>query len=326
MTTAGLSEELLRLLLASEEGISDEQIRSHFGGRYEQLVPAINDLLASNRLLLFTQAGSLVYKAVKEETAMKFEGLGPEQMLVYQAIERSGNKGIWTRDIKTATNIPQHTLAKTLKILEQRQLVKSVRSVVSKSKKLYMAYDMMPAKEITGGPWYSDQEFDHEFVGALSNFIVQIVKNMGMVDLPTLTEKVRISGISKVELSQEELELVVNTLVYDGRLEEVSSAVVLMTGQSTARKRFKVCKSGSMGWEYLTETPCGRCPVLHQCSEGGIISPSSCEYYNEWLTNAQELQKSLLYASNVDNNGTADHPGTLAGSTTREDYESMMSW
>lgn len=61
-----------------------------------------------------------------------------------------------------------------------------------------MAYDMMPAKEITGGPWYSDQEFDHEFVGALSNFIVQIVKNMGMVDLPTLTEKVRISGISKV--------------------------------------------------------------------------------------------------------------------------------
>lgn len=129
-----------------------------------------------------------------------------------------------------------------------------------------------------------------------------------------------------MELSQEELELVVNTLVYDGRLEEVSSAVVLMTGQSTARKRYKVCKSGGMGWEYLTETPCGRCPVLHQCSEGGIISPSSCEYYNEWLTNAQELQKSLLYASNVDSNGTADQPATLAGSTTREDYESMMSW
>ena len=107
-------------------------------------------------------------------------------------------RGIWTRDIKVATNIPQHTLTKTLKILEQRSLVKSVRSVVSKSKKLYMLYDVMPAKEITGGPWYSDQEFDHEFVGELGNFVVQVVRTAGMLELGTIAEKVRISGISKV--------------------------------------------------------------------------------------------------------------------------------
>ena len=81
---------------------------------------------------------------------MKFEGLGPEQILVYQLCEKAGNKGIWTRDIKNATNIPQHTLTKTLKILEQRNLVKAVRSIASKSKKLYMLYDIIPAKEITG--------------------------------------------------------------------------------------------------------------------------------------------------------------------------------
>ena len=44
---------------------------------------------------------------------------GPEQMLVYQCVERCGDKGIWTRDIKMATNIPQQTLTKSLKILEQ---------------------------------------------------------------------------------------------------------------------------------------------------------------------------------------------------------------
>ena len=27
-----------------------------------------------------------------------------------------------------------------------------------------MLFDVEPAKEITGGPWYTDQEFDHEFV------------------------------------------------------------------------------------------------------------------------------------------------------------------
>jgi DNA-directed RNA polymerase III subunit RPC6 len=59
--------------------------------------------------------------------------------------------------MKTATNIPQQTLTKTLKILEQRNLVKFVRAVTSKSKKLYMLYDLVPAKDITGGPWYTDQ-------------------------------------------------------------------------------------------------------------------------------------------------------------------------
>lgn len=38
---------------------------------------------------------------------------------------------------------------------------------------------------------------------------------------PGINARVRISGISKVELSLEELELVLQTLVYDGRLEEV---------------------------------------------------------------------------------------------------------
>jgi DNA-directed RNA polymerase III subunit RPC6 len=65
-----------------------------------------------------------------------------EQMLVYQVIERAGNKGIWTRDIKNATNIQQQTLTKTLKALESRQLIKAIKSVTSKSKKLYMKYDL----------------------------------------------------------------------------------------------------------------------------------------------------------------------------------------
>ncbi len=64
-----------------------------------------------------------------------------------------------------------------------------------------MLYDMVPAKEITGGPWYSDQEFDHEFVQELGNFIVQVVKNVGMADLAIIADKVRISGISKVFFS-----------------------------------------------------------------------------------------------------------------------------
>ena len=71
-----LGDELLFLLQSNESGLSDEQISHHFGDRYPQLVPIINDLLGVNRLQLFHQGKSLVYKIVHAETAAKFDGLG----------------------------------------------------------------------------------------------------------------------------------------------------------------------------------------------------------------------------------------------------------
>ena len=108
------------------------------------------------------------------------------------------SRGIWTRDIKITTNIQQQVLTKTLKILEQRKLIKSVRSVVSKSKKLYMLFELEPAKEVSGGPWYTDQEFDHEYLEMLSREIVQIVRLSSMVNIDAIAEKLRVSGVSKV--------------------------------------------------------------------------------------------------------------------------------
>lgn len=99
-----------------------------------------------------------------------------EQRLVLQEIERAGNKGIWTRDIKTHTNIPQQIVTKTLRLLETRRLVKSVKSISSKNKKLYMLFDLVPSTEITGGPWYNEQEFDHVFIDTLSTFVYEVIK------------------------------------------------------------------------------------------------------------------------------------------------------
>ena len=109
-------------------------------------------------------------------------------------------RGIWTRDIKQSTNISQQILTKILKQLEQRSLLKTVRSVTSKSKKLYMVYDVTPAKELTGGPWYTDQEFDSEFVDSLSSFVIQCVKDNQMDNADSIHEKLKLSGLPKVTL------------------------------------------------------------------------------------------------------------------------------
>ena len=92
--------------------------------------------------------------------------------------------------------------------------------------------------------------------------------------------------------------MIVNTLVYDGRLEvvrywdtidyllsfyyfhytiitipiytsisQVQSSVLLLTGQSTAKRMYKVSKAMDPP-DFLTEIPCGVCPLIAQCSEG----------------------------------------------------------
>ena len=64
-----------------------------------------------------------------------------EQRLVLDEVEASGNEGIWTRDIKKKTSLTQQVVSKALKFLESRKYIKSVRSINSKNKKLYMLYD-----------------------------------------------------------------------------------------------------------------------------------------------------------------------------------------
>ena len=109
-----------------------------------------------------------------------------------------------------------------------------------------------------------------------------------MLDLASIYEKVKISGISKVELKEEEVELILNTLVFDGHLEDVQSSILLITGYAAAKKMYKVAKPMS-SLPSITYSPCGVCPLVAQCVEGGIVSPDSCEYMAEWLNSIGDL-------------------------------------
>ena len=40
--------------------------------------------------------------------------------------------------------------------------------VQAAKKKLYMLFNLEPDRSVTGGAWYSDQDFEHEFVDVLS--------------------------------------------------------------------------------------------------------------------------------------------------------------
>ena len=76
--TIAMKNELLKLVESfGDEGISDHQLRDHFGERYLTCCEPLNELLTSNRLkLLETRSGDAKYGMYKEETAHKLEGLG----------------------------------------------------------------------------------------------------------------------------------------------------------------------------------------------------------------------------------------------------------
>ena len=73
-------------------------------------------------------------------------------------IAKSSNLGIWTKDIKLSSGLPSQTLTKIYKTLTSKGLIKPFKSVASKTKTLYMLEGIEPAKELTGGPWYTEQE------------------------------------------------------------------------------------------------------------------------------------------------------------------------
>ena len=150
------------------------------------------------------------YKLVDEQTAPVLAALSPEQVMVLEEIKRAGNMGVWQRDIKTATNIAAQTLTKTLKALEANNHIKSVKSVTSKTKKLYMLYDLVPSREITGGPWYTDQEFDYDFVGRLAQVVYQYTRQGGPRRPPDHRDDPA-AGLSRVELSQSDVQLIVDS-------------------------------------------------------------------------------------------------------------------
>ena len=58
-------------------------------------------------------------------------------------------------------------------------------------------YFQVPSKEITGGIWYTSNEFDHEFIEVLRNFVTTVVRENRKegITLKSITERVRTSGI-----------------------------------------------------------------------------------------------------------------------------------
>ncbi|KXZ56996.1 hypothetical protein GPECTOR_1g90 [Gonium pectorale] len=275
-----VEDEVLRVLRMHPQGITDEALDAALPSMsLEDRATTINGLLQANRMqLLKTSNGKIAYKEVAAEEAAKFKGLSTEELLLYQCIKAAGNTGVWTKDMRFRTNLAQPQITKILKVLEGRRLVKSVKNVNNPSRKVYMLSELEPSRELTGGAWYTENQFDSEFIHVLREACFSYIQRQGDVSLGAIATFIRAKGFSKVELRREDIQSIVMTLVYDGRVDEVEPE-----GDDDNEDHYRPAVLGVPDSTALTNVPCGVCPVMSECHDGGVISPQTCVYYDKWL-------------------------------------------
>jgi DNA-directed RNA polymerase III subunit RPC6 len=252
--------------------------------------------------------------------------LSPEENLIYQRLHQAGNKGVWSQALQRTTNIPQTAFNKAIKSLETKKYIKRVRSVkVSRSlyytdrgkqklKAFLMLYDLEPADDLTGGPWYTERDgLDSVFVEDLLQVVVRIVDKRSFPNAKRATKAdgtetvinrfyqpsyrgyataqdiKETFGISQVhqlldvaciakQIQKRTDGETYRSLLPDEEIVEPDELDVLYNYEGLAEDANSV-----MLQKGYTEAPCGRCPVFAECgAPEEEVSAASCVYWDEW--------------------------------------------
>ncbi|CAF1103780.1 unnamed protein product [Rotaria sordida] len=266
-----LESEILQLCLQFPNGVSNKILENSFPNiTLEQRVNAINRLLALHKIDLLTSStepGTYIYRIRdqinKSNSSISIgnEITDPMERTVYQIVEESGNLGIWMRDIRFKVKLSPTILNKILKSLESKKLIKAVKSVHANKKKVYMLYELTPDPSITGGTWYSDQEFEAEFVRILNEQCARLLderreesiekfpndpflqRTSSFMSSSELVSVINQMGISTVTLTVQDIESILYTLICDGKIEKMIVASTTMNANGTKQNLYKSIKS-----------------------------------------------------------------------------------
>lgn len=130
-TLDDLGTLIIALASRNPGGISNDDLAKAFPNQTTQnRVASINQLLTQGFIEVLTKGNALLYRlkdASKKSTVPK--GADNEEKIVYSIIEEGGNRGIWIRDIRVKSNLIMTQLNKILKNLENKKLIKAVKSV-----------------------------------------------------------------------------------------------------------------------------------------------------------------------------------------------------
>ena len=272
-----IARKIIELAKNSTEGLSDDELSRVINTTPEQKIEILNQLIEYGYIKAeVAKSGALVYLYQDPEVVKRFIGLEPEDKTVYQIVADSKNTGVVSNSIRGKTGLSPQIITKILKKLEKKGLIKSVKSINAKNRNIWILSELDPSEDITGGIWYRNNEFDKDLIDALYNKTYNYIASQEVVSKKEISVFLRSSGMMSSDIKDENIQSIVNIMIYDDKIEEILT--VNKVNPSYKISDWQKC----MKTPVITQTPCGTCPVFLECKDGGIISPQTCIYFNDW--------------------------------------------
>lgn len=206
-------------------------------------------------------------------------GINEDEKKILGFIRSKQGMGATIYETAVATSIQQTLVKKATTSLKKSKLIKE-----NKGTKHLLAVEFEPCKELQGGDWYVDGALDVAKIEGLKEICVEILQRAKQKVVPLDV----ICLCLEKELSREQTKEILDNLVLDNVIMEVKSNV---SSEHSAMRIGEVCykligkKSG--GGEArdgaFASMPCGGCPHIGLCTPDGVISPTTCVYYQKWL-------------------------------------------
>jgi DNA-directed RNA polymerase III subunit RPC6 len=168
-----------------------------------------------------------------------------------------------------------------------------------------MLAHLEPSADITGGPWFSENELDTEFIEEMCKICYRYVLSKsapsipGQIvpanrasypDLEQIFRFVKDSRVTLAELTREDVSMLLDRLAFDGKVEKIISMKTLpsqIVSDDEDDNVYVYKTVNSVEPESCMGTiPCGTCPVYQQCSDYGPVTPAKCTYYTQWLNSS----------------------------------------
>lgn len=85
-------------------------------------------------------------------------------------------------------NAHAKVLERTLKTLEHKGIIRSMKNVKFPNRKMFIVAGLQPSEEVTGGAWFTDQKLDTELLLVVSETIEDFVSHRSWVEVAPQTQ------------------------------------------------------------------------------------------------------------------------------------------
>ncbi|KAL0890564.1 hypothetical protein Bca101_014547 [Brassica carinata] len=232
-------------------------------------------------------------KRKRPEPKSSASGINEDEKNILGLIRSKQGMGATTFEMRSGTKLQPSLVTRALASLKKSSLIKEVPNMNNKGIKHFLAVEFEPCKELTGGDWYIDGALDVSKIEGLKEICVKIIERSErlkkVVTFDVIYAYFDKEGNDADKLTREQIKEILKNLVLDNVVMEVKSSVL---GGFSSTRIGEVCykltgKKGGGGGEAregaFALVPCGVCPHIGLCTPDGVISPTTCVYFQKWL-------------------------------------------